>query len=201
MGKATDNMESSRDLQQGSSGISSDSSSHTGEHGQSRFTFVLDNNQHALRTHAMRAHWQERRKRLQKDKSHHRPIRPLRSKSDPTAEEVALTFRSAGTRAAPIVVHTTNAPAFFYDDATAGDEVQYQLHGQETNNPNLSTELVIPQGIRAQVLSGLNHALSSSRLDPFEVFPVTLNATHHKLIHHCTVSSADTFPSTFRSYS
>lgn len=172
--------------QQGSSGISSDSSSHSGEHGQSRFAFVLDNNPHGLRTHAMRAHWQERRKRLEKDKSHHSTRRPLRAKSDSAAEELALAFRSPSTQAAPSIIHSTNAPTITSADTFPVDELQYQ-HGQTKNSPNLRTELVIPQGIRAQVLTGLNYALSSSRLDPFEVFPVMLTATHHKLIHHCTV--------------
>lgn len=36
-----------------------------------------------------------------------------------------------------------------------------------------------------QLLTGLNHALSSSKLDPFYMFPVALTSEHHKLIHHC----------------
>lgn len=186
----TENIQSSShkltNPQQGTSGISPDSSSHTGEHGQSRFTFVLDKNQRGLRTHAMRAHWQERRKRLQRDKSPPRTTRrPLRAKPDSAAEELALAFKSPGSRT---TVHTTtNAPTIPSANTFPIDEVQYQ-HGQTTSNPDLGTERVIPpQGIRAQVLAGLNYALSSSRLDPFEVFPVLLTATHHKLIHHCTV--------------
>lgn len=42
------------------------------------------------------------------------------------------------------------------------------------------------QGIPAQVLTGVNFALGSSKLDPFDAFPVTLTTEHHKLIHHCT---------------
>ena len=151
----TENIQSSShkltNPQQGSSGIPSDSSSHTGEDGQSRFTFVLDKNQRGLRTHAMRAHWQERRKRLQKDKSPHRTTRrPLRAKPDSAAEELALAFRSPGTRTtSPPVVHTTtDAPTIPSVDTFPVDELQYQHYGQTTNNPDLGTERVIPpQGI------------------------------------------------------
>jgi hypothetical protein len=197
----------SDNAKQRNSDISSDSSSHTGEHGQPRFAFVLDKNQPGLRTHAMRAHWQERRKRLQGDKSHHMTRRPLRAKSDSVAEELALSFRnpldskSPGTRTVPSVVHTTNAQTFPSVDTFPVAERQHQQYGQTTNSPDLGTELVIPQGIRAQVLTGLNYALSSSRLDPFEVFPVVLTTAHHKLIHHCTFSPVPTFSSTFRTYS
>ena len=43
----------------------------------------------------------------------------------------------------------------------------------------------VSSGVPAQLLTGVNHALASSRLDPFEMFPVTLTAEHHKLMHHC----------------
>lgn len=42
-------------------------------------------------------------------------------------------------------------------------------------------------GVPAQLLTGLNHALASTRLDPFDVFPIRLTSQHHKLIYHCTV--------------
>lgn len=47
--------------------------------------------------------------------------------------------------------------------------------GQDANQP----------GIPTQFLTGANHALASSRLDPFDVFPVRLTSEHHKLMHHC----------------
>lgn len=34
-------------------------------------------------------------------------------------------------------------------------------------------------GVRTQVLAGINHALASSRLDPFDTFSVTLTSEHH----------------------
>lgn len=40
-------------------------------------------------------------------------------------------------------------------------------------------------GIPAQILNGLNLALGSVRLDPFDQFPVRLTSQHHKLLHHC----------------
>ena len=42
-------------------------------------------------------------------------------------------------------------------------------------------------GVPAQLLTGLNHALASTRLDPFDSFPIKLTGQHHKLVHHCTV--------------
>ena len=40
-------------------------------------------------------------------------------------------------------------------------------------------------GIPTQALTGMEHALGAGRLDPFDMFPVTLTAQHHKLLHHC----------------
>jgi hypothetical protein len=37
-----------------------------------------------------------------------------------------------------------------------------------------------PPGVPAQVLTRVNHALASSRLDPFEMFPVQLTSQYHK---------------------
>lgn len=42
-------------------------------------------------------------------------------------------------------------------------------------------------GVSAQLVTGLNHALASTRLDPFDSFPIRITSQHHKLIHHCTV--------------
>lgn len=41
------------------------------------------------------------------------------------------------------------------------------------------------EGIPAQALSGMNLALGSCRLDPFDKFPVKLTTQHHKLLLHC----------------
>ncbi|KAJ3518215.1 hypothetical protein NM208_g14598 [Fusarium decemcellulare] len=39
-------------------------------------------------------------------------------------------------------------------------------------------------GIPGQAISGMNLALGSSRLDPFDRFPIKLTSQHHKLLHH-----------------
>ena len=38
--------------------------------------------------------------------------------------------------------------------------------------------------VLTQLLTRVNHALVSSRLGPFDVFPVMLTSRHHMLIHH-----------------
>ncbi|PHH64642.1 hypothetical protein CDD82_1748 [Ophiocordyceps australis] len=43
-------------------------------------------------------------------------------------------------------------------------------------------------GVPLQLLSGLNHALSCSRLDPFDMFPVRLTPQHHQLLHHWLIT-------------
>lgn len=59
--------------------------------------------------------------------------------------------------------------------------------GNQASPPNSSTDgpPTTNLGVRAQILAGLEHSLASTRLDPFDTFPITLTAEHHKLIHHC----------------
>ncbi|KAL9563057.1 hypothetical protein ACKAV7_012799 [Fusarium commune] len=40
------------------------------------------------------------------------------------------------------------------------------------------------EGIPYQILSGVNLALGSSRIDPFDQLPLKLSVLHHKLLHH-----------------
>lgn len=40
------------------------------------------------------------------------------------------------------------------------------------------------EGIPAQALSGMNIALGSGHLDPFDRFPIRLTSKHHRLLHH-----------------
>ncbi|KAF4957964.1 hypothetical protein FGADI_2793 [Fusarium gaditjirri] len=40
------------------------------------------------------------------------------------------------------------------------------------------------EGIPSQILSGMNLAMGSSRLDPFDQLPMKLSVIHHKLLHH-----------------
>lgn len=58
------------------------------------------------------------------------------------------------------------------EDGSSSEETQ--INGHEAS-----------AGIPTQLLTGVNHTLASCRLDPFEMFPVTLTSEHHKLMHHC----------------
>lgn len=130
------------------------------------FTFVVDETQRGLRSHAMREHWKQRR-RAQQMHSMPGPSQPYRhlqpkpgtrqvAQTDPGADSARLT--GASTVAA---LSATPPPA-----AT-------------------QSEQSLPRGIPAQALLGMDRVLSCSRLDPFDSFPVNFTAEHHKLIHHC----------------
>ena len=49
------------------------------------------------------------------------------------------------------------------------------------------------ESIPVQVLTGVSRAMFSSRLAPFDVFPVQLTAQHHRLLHHCGYLHSDNF--------
>ncbi|KAH8702333.1 hypothetical protein BGW36DRAFT_372627 [Talaromyces proteolyticus] len=169
----------------------SSSSSLVNDTGHPRFAFVHEKNQPGARTHAMRSHWQDRRRRKQEEKAHDRARRPLRSKSDSSADLLA----SASTGKDSDVKYTIgNAPTLgniqdleLYRFSTNPFSVTEQQQRQYTSEERDQMTLIqsgLLQGIPTQFLTGANHALSSSRLDPFDVFPVALTTQHHKLIHH-----------------
>ena len=152
-----------QDPQRHGSGSSSSSCSMS-QNEDSRFTFVLDHDQAGVRNHAMRAHWNERR-RTRMEKRHQqtnnrRQIPIIAAKRKPSSQESHSPPR-------PIEVDTA-------------EEQTVNTTPTETEQPRML-------GIPGQFLTGVNHALASTRLDPFDSFPITLTIQHHKLIHHCTV--------------
>lgn len=127
----------------------------------SRFTFVLDGHHAWTRNHAMRAHWTERQKARQEKRRQQttRRVLPILAAKDGPVSSTPP--GSQDTDAVPATV-------------------------QESPTTEQAASIDTP-GVSAQLLTGLNHALAATRLDPFDVFPIRLTSQHHKLIHHCTV--------------
>lgn len=128
----------------------------------SRFTFVLDGHHAGTRNHAMRIHWTERQKARQEKRRQQTTRRAL--------PVLAAKERSVNSGSPSGLQGTNAAPATMQESPTTE-----QAAGVDTS------------GVPAQLLTGLNHALASTRLDPFDVFPIRLTSQHHKLIYHCTV--------------
>lgn len=135
----------------------------------SRFTFVLDGHHAGTRSHAMRVHWTERQKARQEKKRQQtrRRALPILAKGGPVSS--ASYSESQGTNTFPATVQESSTT----EQVAGVDNVEVGQCG-------------IP-GVPAQLLTGLNHALASTRLDPFDSFPIKLTGQHHKLVHHCTV--------------
>lgn len=135
----------------------------------SRFTFVLDGHHAGTRNHAMRAHWTERQKARQEKKRQQtrRRVLPILAKEGPVSS--ASSSESQGTNAFPAAVQ------------------ERQTIEQVAGVDNVVVGQCGTPGVPAQLLTGVNHALASTRLDPFDSFPIRLTSQHHKLVHHCTV--------------
>ncbi len=151
--------------------------------GETQFTFVLQPDQRGVRSHAMREYWRKRHEKKKKEKVVSRN-RPLLSKSSQPGSPAAHP-------------HTSHVPT----PAAAADGQQgpigYDLPPDSPGDMGLGMWTVggtsgppsPSPGVPAQVLSGIDHALANSRLDPFGMFPVDLTAQHHKLLHHCPSTS------------
>lgn len=139
------------------------------ENGGSRFTFVLNGHHSGTRNHAMRAHWAERQKARKEKKRQQTRRRALPILAKEGLVSSASSSESQGTNAFAVTVQESPAT----EQVADVDNVETGQSG-------------IP-GVPAQLLTGVNHALASTRLDPFDSFPIRLTGQHHKLIHHCTV--------------
>lgn len=155
---------------------------------QAAFTFVSDGSeQHAVRSHAMREHWKQRRQRRVMEKkryedamSRSQPILPMASNpadvADPQPVDAgAGSGYTSGTSTGP-----------------AGSD-SYPGHGPSTTRHEKMATYAV-EGIPAQALAGMNLALGSSKLDPFDRFPVKLTPRHHQLLHHCEHLALDLPP-------
>ncbi|KAI0549760.1 tachykinin family protein [Xylaria curta] len=143
------------------------------------YTFVTADNSREGRSHAIRAHWRQRRQRMemQRREREEQEQRPLRT----ILPDVGAPPNDGGASQIPLISEPQlDFPANLDDDAaSSSDEVP-------RDSPILPGEVAsgILEGIPAQALSGMNVALGSSRLDPFDRFPVQLTSKHHRLLHH-----------------
>jgi len=137
-----------------------------------RFAFVSVNNQADARSHAMREHWRQRhsRKNSEKNKRTQPKLLPTPSCS---ADRVQKPRDLASRDNSPRSSGSQTSPAKHSEAISS--ELELYRHSQDK-----------PLGIAVQLLNGMSHALSTSRLDPFQQFPVELTPQHHKLLHHCT---------------
>ncbi|KAE8356982.1 hypothetical protein BDV28DRAFT_126013 [Aspergillus coremiiformis] len=149
------------------------------EDGGTRFAFVTDGNLASARSHAMREHWRQRQHRKQKpeDRRPQRKILPhIRSVegSKPRPDRVS----------GSVVKHHNTEDVYLLH--------QHSWTRIKTNRTDYGNEQreVESLDLPAQALTGLNQALASSRLDPFEMFPVQLTSKHHKLLHHWLITHA-----------
>lgn len=136
-----------------------------------RFAFVTETSQSNARSHAMREHWRQRHSRNNSTKT--RRFQPkllpnISSAADrgPKLHEVSTHPRSSRSRGSP----------------SSGQQCS-ETSSNETDQEH--DDRIERIGVPSQLLSGVGRALSSSRLDPFQTFPVQLTSQHHKLLHHC----------------
>lgn len=142
------------------------------------YAFVTGDNSREGRSHAIRAHWRQRRQRLelqrrQREEQGQRPLRAILSApSNPSSNDEGPRISLSPEALLP------------FQQGFGGGAVDENVR----DSPMVMNEppAQILDGIPAQVLSGMNLALGSSRLDPFDRFPVQLTSQHHKLFHHCT---------------
>lgn len=142
------------------------------------FAFITQQNRDSARSHAMRGYWRQRRRRLAKDK------KPL--------PDSALLLRRK-QKLAPIIPRYQCPPCLQSDSSSASGSLQrdtspsplrlsLRLSTSSCDDDRLS---ITAESIRSQVMSGMNRALGSNALDPFDMGPVKLTAEHHRLLHHC----------------
>jgi len=161
--------------------------------GATEFTFVLDQNQHGVRSHAMREYWRRRHKRsrsLEKRSTPHRHRHLLPNKSDQSRSSSSQSDSDAASRSASALPaeEAYNLEHILFSHQQQRPRSQFDVTGHQPagrRHASIEDMTVLTGGIPAQVLAGVNRALACSRLDPFDMFPVKLTAQHHRLLHHC----------------
>ncbi|KAJ2986149.1 hypothetical protein NUW58_g5165 [Xylaria curta] len=143
------------------------------------YTFVTGDNGREGRSHAIRAHWRQRRQRMEmqrreREEQEQRPLRTILPGAGGSSND------ARASQTPPVSGLQPYLPADL--DADADDSLDEDLRA----NPAPPTEFTsgMLEGIPAQALSGMNLALGSSRLDPFDRFPIKLTSNHHRLLHH-----------------
>ncbi|KAI3321411.1 hypothetical protein HD806DRAFT_152059 [Xylariaceae sp. AK1471] len=138
------------------------------------YAFVTGDNSRDGRSHAIRAHWRQRRQRMEmqrreREEQEQRPLRTILPVVGSSSNEGLPMSESRLHSREMLDYYGTNSPDENpRDPAILPDEIPSH----------------ILEGIPAQALSGMNLALGSSRLDPFDRFPVQLTSKHHRLLHH-----------------
>lgn len=148
------------------------SSTSSSQNEGSRFTFVLDQGQAGTRSHAMRAHWAERH-RINRERRHQQANRgppPIIAARETSSPQISPQQQQESMNPSSVSV---------------GVPGQVEHQGASISPSEIEQSEML--GVPGQILNGVNHALSSTRLDPFDTFPIKLTVEHHKLIHHCTV--------------
>ncbi|KAB8238030.1 uncharacterized protein BDW43DRAFT_262897 [Aspergillus alliaceus] len=150
------------------------------EDGGSRFAFVTEGTLAEARSHAMREHWRQRQRRKQKfeDRRSQRKILPQTSASPRDSKT-----KSDSASESVVEYHNTEDVYLLHQRSSTRIKTRQANYG----NGNITGEGL---GVPTQALTGLNHALASSRLDPFEMFPVQLTSKQHKLLHHWLITHA-----------
>ncbi|KAI1115558.1 tachykinin family protein [Nemania sp. NC0429] len=143
------------------------------------YVFVSGDSGHEGRSHAIRAHWRQRRQRAEmqrreREEHEQRPPRPLLPVPGGSSNE------GEGSRMPSMRESPPRLPEDMDEDVDSppGDNLG------DPPSPSGEALLGMLEGIPAQALSGMNIALGSGRLDPFDRFPVRLTSKHHRLLHH-----------------
>jgi hypothetical protein len=136
-----------------------------------RFAFVTETSQSNARSHAMREHWRQRHSLNNSTKT-----RRVQPKLLPNISSAA----DRGTK--PDQVRTSSRSSRSRRSPNSGRPCSETSSNETDRECDERIELI---GVPSQLLGGVSRALSSSRLDPFQTFPVQLTSQHHKLLHHC----------------
>ncbi|KAI1199214.1 tachykinin family protein [Nemania serpens] len=143
------------------------------------YVFVSGDSGHDGRSHAIRAHWRQRRQRAamqrrEREEQEQRGPRPLLPVSGSSANEGEGSQMPLMQESPPRLPENMDEDVDSPPDENPGDPP----------GPSGEALLGMLEGIPAQALSGMNIALGSGRLDPFDRFPVRLTSKHHRLLHH-----------------
>ncbi|KAH7159059.1 fungal-specific transcription factor domain-containing protein [Fusarium sp. MPI-SDFR-AT-0072] len=129
---------------------------------QKEFAFVQnESNKRELRSHAMREHWKNRRQTINEEKQ---------KKQKRTQHTLLPTPKTQSTMSDE---NSESSNSVFNTNASSDTAL--------IPNNERQSDL---EGIPYQILSGVNLALGSSRIDPFDQLPLKLSVLHHKLLHH-----------------
>ncbi|KAM3511226.1 hypothetical protein MY11210_005095 [Beauveria gryllotalpidicola] len=130
-----------------------------------KFAFVNEQSRQDSRSHAMREYWKQRRRAKSVDVG--------------SSSSSSSTLANPGAALRPLTLRPGQSTSSSGTTTRASSR-----KSASSRSPKKVPEPPKEPGIPTQVLSGMNMALGSCRLDPFDQFPVKLTAQHHKLIMH-----------------